>query len=110
MTDDGVHSLQLEEGRSAVVSCISSPRLWKVLVSFDGGLRSQRARAAHHRPRRGTPSKTEHVDKKRKNRMRPPSVPLKKSVSLTRLHHNCGAITNASASKTCCEAQHRIVH
>ena len=44
MTDDGVHSLQLEEGRSAVVS-ISSPRLWKVFVSFDGGLRSQRARA-----------------------------------------------------------------
>ena len=65
MTDDGVHSLQLEEGRSAVVS-ISSPRLWKVLESFDGGLRSQRARAAHHRPRRGTPSKTEHVEKKSK--------------------------------------------
>ena len=42
MTDDGVQSLQLEEGRSAVVS-ISSPRLWKVLVSFDSGLRSQRA-------------------------------------------------------------------
>ena len=42
MTDDGVHSLHLEEGRSAVVS-ISSPRLWKVLVAFDGGLRSQRA-------------------------------------------------------------------
>ena len=59
MTDDGVHSLQLEEGRSAVVS-ISSPRLWKVLVFFDGGLRSQRARAAHHRPRPGTPSKTEN--------------------------------------------------
>ena len=59
MTGGGVHSLQLEEGRSAVVS-ISSPRLWKVLVSFDGGLRSHRARAAHHRPRRGTPSKTEN--------------------------------------------------
>ena len=29
-------------------------------MSFDGGLRSQRARAAHHRPRRGTPSKTVH--------------------------------------------------
>ena len=42
---------------------MSSPRLWKVLVSFDGGLRSQRARAAHHRPRLGTPSKTEQVEK-----------------------------------------------
>ena len=62
MTDDGVHRLQLEEGRSAVVS-ISSPGLLKVLVSFDGGLKSQRARAAHHRPRRGTASKTEHVEK-----------------------------------------------
>ena len=60
MTDDGVHSLQLEEGRSAGVS-ISSSRLWDVLVSFDGGLRSQRARAAHHRPLRGKPSKTENV-------------------------------------------------
>ena len=58
MSDDGVHSLQLEEGRSAVVS-ISFPGLWKVL----GGSRSQRARTAHHRPRRGTPSKTEHVEK-----------------------------------------------
>ena len=59
MTDDGVHSLQSEEGRSAVVG-ISTPRLWKVLEAFDGGLRSQRTRAAHHRPRRGIPSKTEN--------------------------------------------------
>ena len=51
MTDDGEHSLQSEEGRSTVVS-ISSPGLWKVLVSFDG-LRSQRAGEAHHRPPRG---------------------------------------------------------
>ena len=36
VTDYGVHSLQLEEARSAVVS-ISSPRLWKVLVSFNSG-------------------------------------------------------------------------
>ena len=62
MTDDDVHSLQLQEGRSAVVS-ISSPKFWTVLVSLDGGLRSQRGRAAHHRPRRGTPSKTQHVEK-----------------------------------------------
>ena len=53
----GVHSLQLEEGRSAAVS-MSFPRLWKVLVSFDSGLRSRRVRAASHRPR-GTPSTTE---------------------------------------------------
>ena len=54
------------------------------LMAFDGGLRSQRARAAHHRPRRETPSKTEHVEKNRKNKMRPRSGPLKKSVSLTK--------------------------
>ena len=42
MTDDGVHSVQSEEGRSAVDS-INSPRLWKVLVSYDSGLSSQRA-------------------------------------------------------------------
>ena len=53
MMDDGVHSLQLDEGRSTVV-CSSSPRLWKVLVSCSSGLTSQRARAAHHCPRRGT--------------------------------------------------------
>ena len=49
MTDDGVHSFQLAGKRSAVVS-ISSPRLWKVLVSFDSGVRSQRAM----RPRSGS--------------------------------------------------------
>ena len=48
MTDDGVHSFQLARKRSAVVS-ISSPRLWKVLVSFDS-VRSQRAM----RPRSGS--------------------------------------------------------
>ena len=83
-TDDGVHILQLEEGRSAVVS-ISSPRLQKVLMSFGGGLRPERARAADHHPRRGTPSNTEHVEKnlKKQNTMRPLSGPSKLSVSLT---------------------------
>ena len=52
-------------------------------MSFDGGLRLQRARGAHHRPRRGTPSKTEHVEKIEKNRMRPLSGPLKLGVSPT---------------------------
>ena len=57
VTNDGVHSLQSEEGRSAVVGT-NTPRLWKVLVSFDGGFRSKRAP-----PARDTPSKTEHVEK-----------------------------------------------
>ena len=48
MTDDGVHSFQFAGKRSAVVG-ISSPRLWKVLVSFDS-VRSQRAM----RPRSGS--------------------------------------------------------
>ena len=60
--DDGVHNLHSKRGRSAVVS-IRSPGLWKVLLSFDSGLRSQRARAAHHLTRRGTPSKTENPEK-----------------------------------------------
>ena len=59
-----VHSLQFEEGRS--VRQHNSPRLWKVLVSFGSGLRSQREGAAHHRPRRGTPSKTEKSGKQSK--------------------------------------------
>ena len=88
VTDDGVHSLQLQEGRSAVVN-ISSPRKWKVLVSLDGGLEVAARAGSPPPPQRGAPSKTEHVEKiekKKKNRMRPLSGPLKQSVSLTIAH------------------------
>ena len=57
----------------------TSPGLWKVLMYLHNGLNSQRARAAHHRPRRGTASTTD----KNIIQSRWDHGPLNLSVSLT---------------------------
>ena len=78
-------------------------------MSFDGGSRSQRARAAHHRPGRGTPSNTEHVEKiEEKNRMRPPSGPLKPSVGVTTLRCEARALHLRPDSQRESDARERI--